>query len=95
MITNFKIFEANNKKYIITTYNYDQVFTLNQENDSYSYELNNVNTNHKLKFFTSYKDATEFINFLQKTYDTYRKYKFKVIPYDKFEILLNMKKYNL
>ena len=69
MITKFKIFESNNKQYIITTIDYKYVFTLGEKNsdmEESTYKLNEISNigDYKLKFFTSYKDAKEFINFL-------------------------------
>jgi hypothetical protein len=97
MITKFKIFEANNKKYIVTSSDLNYVFTLDLDDDEYSYMFIEINDRekYKLKIFNSHKDAKEFINLLVKNYPTYRKYDFEILSQDKFEILLNAKKYNI
>ena len=95
------MFEKNDKKYIITTDDYDYVFTLGEKNsdmEESTYKFNEIDNieNYRLKFFISYSDAKEFINFLLTVYpNIYKKYKFKIITYDNFQLILDTKKYNL
>lgn len=86
------------KNYIITADNFEYVITLGKEEIYYKLaKLNEIdNKNYKLKYFTSYQDAKEFVNFLLTIYPKiYNKYNFNILTHDNFKLRLTAKKYNL